>query len=281
MTDEIVTGERLQEICDLYCGLIDDFQYNPRIAQQTTKHFNLMQLTDSWKNPSILFCYGHQLKLFMEKRNFLQNPYWLVTHNSDENITEQYRPLLDDPKLQAMISQNVCIEHPKLHILPIGIANSMWNHGNLTPIKMLMTFSAEKKSRDLYFHFNMNTNRLARELCYKQISAKGFTFEQPKSHMEYLLHLSKHKFAICPEGNGIDSHRIWECYYLGVIPIVHKSVFTQKLRQILPCILLDNWSDLNLFDCLQQYYTLYNELMEKHNMLKLSYFENMITKPIR
>ena len=36
--------------------------------------------------------------------------------------------------------------------------------------------------------------------------------------------LSSYKFALSPEGNGIDCHRTWECLYLGVIPIVKKSV---------------------------------------------------------
>jgi hypothetical protein len=40
---------------------------------------------------------------------------------------------------------------------------------------------------------------------------------------KYIEELSKYKFAISPEGNGIDCHRTWECLYLGVIPIVIES----------------------------------------------------------
>ena len=36
--------------------------------------------------------------------------------------------------------------------------------------------------------------------------------------------LSTYKLAISPQGNGIDYHRTWECLYLGVIPIIEKSV---------------------------------------------------------
>ena len=38
------------------------------------------------------------------------------------------------------------------------------------------------------------------------------------------LKLSYYKFAICPEGNGVDCHRIWECIYLGVVPIIIDSI---------------------------------------------------------
>jgi len=273
MTDTIVTGERLQELCPIYCGVPDDFQYNPRIFRQTEKHFDLSRLSSPWNNPSVLFCYAHRLPLFMEKRHYIMNPYTLVTHNSDENIKEQYIPLLDDPKLIRMFSQNICIHHPKLHLIPIGIANSMWAHGNLEILGLLMTFH-EPKSRDVYFYFNVDTNRNDRELCYREISAKGLVFEQPKPHVDFLKHLSTHKFAVCPEGNGIDSHRIWECYYLGVIPIVHTSVFTRKLREILPCILLDKWSDFDMGACLQHYTVLYEELQAKRELLSIGWYEN-------
>jgi len=273
MTDMIVTGERLQELCDVYCGLPEDFHYNPVISKQITKHMDISHLDTLWNNPSVLFCYAHRLPLFMEKRHYIMNPYTLVTHNSDENIKEQYIPLLDDTKLIRMFSQNICIDHPKLHLLPIGIANSMWAHGDLHTLGLLMTFH-EPKSRDVYFYFNVGTNRNDRELCYREISAKGLVFEQPKPHVDFLKHLSTHKFAVCPEGNGIDSHRIWECYYLGVIPIVHTSVFTRKLRKILPCILLDKWSDFDMGTCLQHYTVLYEELQAKRELLSIGWYEN-------
>jgi len=275
MKEEIVSGERLQELCDIYYGLEDDFRYNPRIFSQTSKHFNLDFLTTPWNNPSIIFCYSHRLPILMEKRHLLTNSFKLVAHNSDENIIDKYRPLIDDPKLIAMYSQNICIEHPKLSILPIGIANTMWAHGNLDILSLLMTFQ-EPKTLDFYFFFNIGTNPKDRSTCYDALTAKGMVFDKSLPHKEFMLHLSKHKYAICPEGNGIDSHRIWECYYLGVIPIVHTSVFTIQLRKILPCILLDNWSDFDSARCLAQYKDLYAELQSKRNILNLSYYKNKI-----
>lgn len=275
MSDNIITGERLQELCDMYCGLPEDFQYNFRILRQVDKHIDIACLESSWDNPSILFCYTRRLSLFMEKRHFLNNPYKLITHNSDENIKDKYRSLLDDPKLICMYSQNICIDHPKLFLLPIGIANSIWIHGNLDTLSLLMTFH-EPKSRAVYFYFTMEINRNERELCFKELSKKGLVFGSYMYHIDYLIHLSNYKFAICPDGRGIDTHRIWECYYLGVIPILYSSIFTRKLREILPCILLDNWSDFNMAACLEQYDTLYKELLSKRNHLELSYYKNII-----
>lgn len=276
MNEDIIRGERIQELCDVYCGLPDMFQYNPRILKQKDKHFDLSGLTKRWDNPPLIFCYGDNIRLFMQKRHFLDNPYRLITHNSDENIKEQYSALLDDPKLIVMYSQNVCFDHPKLSLLPIGIANSMWSHGNLDVLRHVMNLSLPKIF-DVYFYFNIHTNKEARTSCHDQLVKRGLVFEREMNHVDYLVHLSKHKFAICPEGNGVDSHRIWECYYLGVIPIVHTSVFTQKLRQILPCILLDSWSDFSMAKCLYEYSILCEELQNNRYKLLLPYFSNKFT----
>jgi hypothetical protein len=44
-------------------------------------------------------------------------------------------------------------------------------------------------------------------------------------HIQHVSNVKKCKFCICPEGNGFDCHRLWECLYLDVIPICEKSVF--------------------------------------------------------
>ena len=274
--NEFITGERLQELCDAYCGTHDDFNYNPRIKSQVAKHKDLTTLKDAWNNPKIIFCYGHQLTLFMEKQRLFQNPYVLVSHNSDENITDKYQVLLNSPNLLAMYAQNVCIDHPKLVFLPIGIANSMWPHGNLYTLLDTQTMYA--KTNDIYFQFNIHTNFRARYSCYQVISQKGFRFQETMNHGAYLRFLSTHKFAICPEGNGIDSHRIWECYYLGIIPIVLDSLFSRALRKMLPCIVLNNWSDLDLHTCLSAYDSLALELIEKKKYLSLTYYKEKISQ---
>jgi hypothetical protein len=206
----------------------------------------------------------------MEKQHLFQNPFVLVSHNSDENITDQYARILSNPKLKQWYAQNICIDHPNLHILPIGIANSMWPHGNLTTLATHMRYT--QKPKDIYFYFNVGTNQSARNECYSALTKKGLIFGQARPHPEYLTELAQHKFAICPDGNGVDSHRIWECYYLSVIPIVKANTFTKKLQQWLPCIVVDSWDNVDLQDCLQVYDILYAELQQKVTALRMPAF---------
>lgn len=238
-----ITGEQIQEKCDVYLGHPGDFRFNPRISRQS-KCFDIDLLVRPWANPRLIFIYSHRLPDFMAKLHLIQNSFVLVSHNSDENITEKYQEILDHPKLIIWHAQNPMVKHVKLHLLPIGIANSMWRHGNLASLRRILEKN-NPKVRDIYFYFNLITNKDERLECKEALEMK-LAFEQPKGNFEeYLDHLSKHKYAICPPGNGIDSHRIWECLYLGVIPIVKRSTFTELLSESYPCVILNSWQEFD------------------------------------
>ncbi len=48
--------------------------------------------------------------------------------------------------------------------------------------------------------------------------------ERLDRYFEYLREMYHHKFAISPESCCADSHRTWEAMYIGVIPIVQKTL---------------------------------------------------------
>ena len=249
----IITGEKLQELCDIFMGLPEDFLFNPRISKQLHKCVTITNMSKDWSNPQIIFCYGHRLNDFLNVMKYMKNPFILVSHNSDENITIRYSNILEHPKLVYWYAQNVLMEHEKLTTLPIGIANSMWPHGNLTIIENIIK-SQNTKQNDFYFYFNINTNRTVRSICKEKLEKKGLLFDQhPLSFENYLQKLSQYKYAICPPGNGIDCHRLWECLYLGVIPILLRSIFSEKISKSFQVVLLDDWDDFNAQELLEKY----------------------------
>ena len=75
----------------------------------------------------------------------------------------------------------------------------------------------------------------------------------------------------CPEGNGIDTHRFWECIYLDVIPICKKNILVQYYSQYFKIIIIEDWDDLDISQ-------LPKEPNYKHNKekLKMAYLENQI-----
>lgn len=269
--NEIITGEKLQERCIAYCGTESSFKYNPRIKKQSQKHINLELIKEPFNNPTLLFCYSNNLSMLLSKLNFFDNPFVLVSHNSDENITNKYAQLISSNKIIALYSQNKLIDHPKVKFLPIGIANSMWPHGNLDRLFHFITNPGLKKN-DFYFYFNCGTNPLARNDCKNKLIKKGLPFGKQIDYSNYLKLLSSYKFAICPDGNGVDSHRIWECYYLSVIPILKHSLFSIEISRHLPCIILNDWTDFDHRTIVKEYPQLLRQLSQNYHKLNVSYY---------
>ena len=60
-----------------------------------------------------------------------------------------------------------------------------------------------------------------------------------------ILKTEKHKYAICPEGNGIDTHRFWESLYMNTIPICKRNILVEYYSKYFPIIILNNWNECN------------------------------------
>jgi hypothetical protein len=172
--------------------------------------------------------------------------------------------ILNNEKMIKWYGQNICFEHPKLLFLPIGIANSQWEHGNLVLFNDVHFIQSIQKINKVYFNFNINTNSSKRKICYDSLENK-LEWLGNIAPIENLKRLSSYEFCICPEGNGVDTHRLWECLYLKVVPVVIESEFTKILQENgVPLFILDNW---NNFDITKLNYNNYNFNNEKINRL--------------
>jgi hypothetical protein len=245
MENNILTGERIQQLADVYIGFPHDFHYNPFISTQTHKQKNMDDILDNYDNPRIVFCYSHHIIPFTNKIHFFQNPFVLITHNSDENLNEtNVFPLVNHDKIIKWYSQNVCIHHPKLIPIPIGIANQMWPHHNIHFYTDSIKQLHKHKTKKIYMSFNINTNPNRKE-CYETL--KHIPFLDNIHPYDNLTRLSEYEFCICPEGNGVDTHRLWECIYLQTIPIVLNTPFIQIIKQHInpPMVILNTWDEFN------------------------------------
>jgi hypothetical protein len=245
--ENIITGERIQQLCDVYLGLHNDFDFNPVISKDKHKHTRLYEINNNINNPRFIFCYTDRLVELSEKILFFTNKFILITHNSDMNIKkcQHVDKILSCENLVYWYAQNVCYEHSKLHILPIGLANSMWKHGDLSFFNNLTTSSFMNKFKNIYFNFDISTNMEKRYDCYHNLKDKieFLSFLDPYNNLQRLI---EYKFGICPEGNGVDTHRLWECLYLKVVPIVINSDFVQILKKYnVPLVILNNWNELD------------------------------------
>jgi len=263
----LITGEKIQTLCDYYIGTNDDFNFNPIIRNQTPKHINIdnynIEIIKKLKVNNI-FCYTHlidgEIANFNNERciNNLKNisiilsnistKFNIIFHNSDGAFKNEHKSLLQISNVNKIFTQNLSIEPEERIIpLPIGIANSMWRHGNLNIWKQILeTNSLVNKPNSIYFNFNISTNTIKRKKCYDIITSKTIPNLPNTDYLNYLTILSSYKFAICPEGNGLDTHRFWECLYLKVIPICLKNHITEYYSKNFPIVLLDDWNELNI-----------------------------------
>ena len=69
----IITGERIQQLCDIYLGVNNDFKFNPLITKQSNKHVYLNHINTPINNPYRIFCYSHNIELLSQKIHLFTN----------------------------------------------------------------------------------------------------------------------------------------------------------------------------------------------------------------
>ena len=240
----IISGEQFQKIADIYIGKDnEDFLFNPAIGI-SNKNLCIKDIPNEYDNPNIIYCYGFRLLELYNKLDNFKNNFILISGNADTNIDESFIKIADHPKIIKWYSQNVSLKHKKLHFIPIGIANKQWKHGNIDEFKNIININFLKPNF-IYFNFNINTNISKRLECYNVF--KNYIHFLPEIEaINNIYRLASYKFCICPEGNGLDTHRLWECWYLKVVPIVLKNTFIEILMEKinLPIIIIKKWEDL-------------------------------------
>ena len=262
----IISGEKFQMLCDYYIGFAGDYKFNPVFRQHVSKFIDIDNYNiENIKKMKInnIFCYTHIIdgeKSGIDNNKCIKNfenlivilsnistPYNIIFHNSDGCFKNEHKKLLELPNIKRIYSQNLLIESEERIIpIPIAIANSMWPHGNIHIWNyVLENNSLVNKPEYIYFNFNINTNSSERKICHDIIKSKNIPNLPNVDYMNYLRILLSYKFAICPQGNGVDTHRFWECLYLKVIPICLKNHTTIFYSKIFPVVLLDNWNNID------------------------------------
>lgn len=195
----------------------------------------------------LIFVQADQLKYFVSQLHpKIINPYILITHNSDNSIPGVFNELLDDHKLIAWFGQNVenC-SHPKMHPIPIGIANNYWPHGSVDTLNRIQKIANTlSKVNLLYMNFQINNFPNERAYVYKKFKNQRFcTIDTPLGFEAYLTKLAESKFVLSPRGYGLDCHRHWESMLMGAIPII-KSSSLDVLFEDLPALIIHDWDEV-------------------------------------
>ena len=271
-----------QLITNLFLRLIISFKKKLKINNKNNYFLNgdfFESLSYFKKKESSKIIYS-TINDFPDKKNFekYKKKIWIF-HNSDEIFDIKIKKKLDFFQPKKCFSQNLTIQQKNYFYLPIGLENNKFhNHGNTEDFKKLRKMRFNKISRILYGFNITNPQRIK----IKKNISKLKTCDETKGWNSYFYRriLCKYMFVICPEGNGIDTHRLWEALYLKTIPIIKKnkiSPFLQKAN--LPILILNDWSDLTKFNesKLKSFYAKKKSFFN-NNFLNQKYWINIFRK---
>lgn len=196
------------------------------------------------KNNDVIFLSGNLVNVFFKYFHpKINSKYLLITHNSDKNITESEASYVDE-KIIHWFAQNLEYEsNNKISLIPIGLENLR----RLKFGRKIWFNNLYEKNSMVLFGFNLNTNYLKRSAA-KNILSEFLNFKTYDNTKEYFYKLKSSKFIISPEGNGNDTHRIWEGLICNTFPIMINSKFSNNLLKLgVPGIYLENWEELRFY----------------------------------
>ena len=214
----------------------------------------------------------------------ITHPFVLVSHNSDVSVPTEPRnygdvsKFLDEEKLIAWFSTNPSLIHKKLFPIPIGIANSTWNHGKE---KTFDTIVQQKdilqKKQLLGLNIITGTYPHERNHVYSLfINQKFCTDILSENHELYLTAMAETDFILSPRGNGLDCHRTWEALLVGSIPIVKSSVL-DSIYTDLPVLIIKQWEEITE-ELLEKTLKTFKENPQNRTKIYFDYWKNLIYK---
>ena len=285
----ILTGSNFSNISNIvYSEFISHEEYekkelNKNIILYKEKDYLLYKLLDfEIHENSVIFCNNLTLKsLFkqLNKINDLKN-IKLITHQTDMSIDKNLFDLKPE-SISKWFSANVNYHHADLIPLPLGMSNYFQlDQMNSSNINFETIFKKNELKPNIYVNFKISTNYKEREELYKHFSEKSWaTVDSPSlSINEYEEKLKSSSFVLCPWGNGIDTHRLWEALYYGKIPIT-KSHVTYSSTEGLPVLFVEDYKEINP-NLLEKFIADLSEEKIQYNKLDIYSWANTIKSNI-
>ena len=246
-------------------------------------------------NKNIFFCKTDYIFQDFDIISKLNNDVVLITGNSDYAITDDIIKKIPS-NIAAWYAQNALAKSEILHPLPIGLENKLSaeriGHGvgyfdracEKEKLLDLNYNNLNEPSKFIYANFNINTNSSYRSIVKNHcIHAEHIDWEEPNlSLSEFFNKIMDYKMVVCPIGNGIDTHRLWEVLYSNRIPITIQvgDYKIYDLYKKLPIIILNNFNQLLDYNFLIEEYTKCKTKLFNKNLLYTEYWINSITNII-
>jgi hypothetical protein len=219
----MISGRAFADLCK--------WVHDPRYPERTAFSY-AESLDGDW-----VFLNGDYLNTFLSEFPFLGiKRYNLIIHNSDRPFTEDTLQRLRK-YVYRVFAINTTLRHPRVTTIPLGFADNQ--------LEFLQTFTPPPTERDIeiYLNIKIHHNWEKRGECVAAFEKDPRVVRRDRvSIPEYYADLCRSKFVLCPEGTGIDTHRVYESILCGAIPVVLRNSLSH-LYANLPVCIVDSWSD--------------------------------------
>lgn len=262
-----IQGQKFWEIADMV--------FTPKVVA-SDDYYNLPNTFNTHKlnNNSIIYTHTMYVKqLFDILELFTSGKIIVISHNSDTNVNDSFKV---PACVKKWFTTNVNTHNPKIESIPIGLENDRWFPKLHKKDQMEWRLGQQRNNKNLvYMNFDIKTNPSKRQEPYDLLKNESWVTTECGNKNgvgfnNYMQNVYEHKFVICPEGNGIDTHRVWETLYMWSIPIVKSNINTTFYRD-LPICEVEDWKEVTE-DFLQKEYA--RILNNKYWLWEILFFEH-------
>lgn len=237
----------------------------------------------------LIFCKTDFLEDEFRKIKEIKNDVILITGNSDYSI--DYNIIKNMPSnIKKWYGQNILYNHSNIIPIPMGIENKL---DSIRPGHGVGYFQRVKEKEDIlnniknitptkkiYANFNINTNyqyrSIIRDIC---VESNHITWEEPILSLSEFFHtILEFEIIVCPIGNGVDTHRLWEVLYSGRTPLTIKcgDFKIYELYENLPIIVLNSIKDLYNEKLIYEKFHETKSKIYDMRLIDFSYWEELI-----
>jgi hypothetical protein len=193
---------------------------------------------------------------FVRKIRLVMKKVVAVIHNSDESFTNEMYSTIEPYVERVYAVNNIC---QRAISIPLGLRDHQYISHHV--VKKIASDPEQPRTIKLLVNFLIATNPSIRQPVFDKFKDQSFCTVQDYVNYDYgksLMHsdsetmtkraefyntLKISKFVLCPQGTGLDTHRVYECILFGAIPIVISS-HLNPIYQRLPVFIVDSWDDV-------------------------------------
>ena len=257
--------------------------------------------------------YSEFVETYMQ---LINTSYTLIVHNGDESTPDGQNDTVGYRYDKIVTSQILLEEHNKKKLLSLYASNLWWSNYTLNPrpsyfhcIPIGLENREHKYGQNLNQYINAMKNSMipnhsankglllvpltpnsldrAKVLTWleKTVKKNGETWYNHTilPHPDWLKAITEHKFVLAPFGNGLDTHRMYEIWLMGGIPVARKSTISSCFNDedtsiggngspggSLPVVFLDSWDQLTKKRLVEEWKKIVKVSKEEWNWRRLT-----------